>query len=338
MSNEPKILDTIIKEIVCNKDVHDLLLKPDVAHPYREIVQFQIDECTDNGTTIEEEGFQIGEPFDGDIENAPILFLSSNPAFNFDEVSPRYFPASGKIFMPAHIDTAKKAEYSAGEYSLEEIKKKLTVPQKEMTFEEIKDFFTTRIQTSQVRKENAETLYIPLKDGGTFAVHYWGCVRNNTELLLPPALTSQWNDLSRSQRAREIMKYAVCMEIVPFRSNGEEGVDNAKNTCWDVFTKHLLALSDASVIVLVGDKVLDCFTSKIASDAMGTLDGHNICRCTIGGKERLVVKVDFAQGSFSKFQTFFDGKIFDSEKNITVIDALKNAVANSLFVQKALHI
>ena len=71
---------------------------------------------------------------------------------------------------------------------------------------------------------------------------------------------------------------------------------------------------------------------------MGTLDGHNICRCTIGGKERLVVKVDFAQGSFSKFQTFFDGKIFDSEKNITVIDALKNAVANSLFVQKALHI
>ena len=86
---------------------------------------------------IEEESFQIGEHFDNDIEHAPILFLSSNPAFTFDEVSPRYFPASGKIFIPEHIDTAKKAEFSAGEYSLEEIKKKLTVPQKEMTFEEI---------------------------------------------------------------------------------------------------------------------------------------------------------------------------------------------------------
>ncbi len=239
--------------------------------------------------------------------------------------------------MPAHIDTAKKAELSAGEYSLEEIKQKLTVSQKEMTFEEIKDFFTTRIQKSPARNKNDQTLRIPLKDGGTVAVSYWGCVRNNTEFLLPSALKAQWANLSCSQKAREIMKYAVCMEIVPFRSNRERGVNNAKNTCWDAFTKHLLALSGASVIVLVGDKVLDCFTSKIASDAMGTLDGHNICRCAIGCKERLVVKVNFAQGSFSKFQTFFDGKIFDSEKNITVIQALKNVVANSSLVKKAIH-
>ena len=143
MSNESKTLDTIIKEIISNKDVHNLLLRPVTTHTYGEIVQFQIDECTDNGTTIEEEGFQIGEPFDGDIEHALILFLNSNPAFNFDEVSPRYFPASGKIFMPAHIDTAKKTEFSAGECSLKEIKKKLTVPQKEMTFEEVKEFFKT---------------------------------------------------------------------------------------------------------------------------------------------------------------------------------------------------
>lgn len=338
MSDNAKTLDEVIKEIVFNKDVHNLLLKPNPAHPYGDIMQFQINECIDNGTSIEEEGFQIGEPFDGDIEHAPILFLSSNPAFNFDEVSPRYFPASGKIFMPAHIDTAKKAEFSAGEYSLEKIKKKLTVPQKEMTFEEVKEFFKTRIQTSPARNKNDQTLRIPLKDGGTVAVSYWGCVRNNTEFLLPPALTAKWTALTPSQRAREIMKYAVCMEIVPFRSNGEEGVDNAKNTCWNAVTKHLLALSGASVIVLVGNKVLNCFTSNIDTNAMGTLTGQNIYSCTIGCKQRLVVKVDYSEGAFRRFDTFFNGIMFDSENNVTVIQALQNAVANSSFVQKALHI
>ncbi len=264
--------------------------------------------------------------------------MSSNPAFNFDEVSPRYFPSSGKIFMPAHIDTAKKAELSAGEYSLEEIKQKLTVSQKEMTFEEIKDFFTTRIQKSPARNKNDQTLRIPLKDGGTVAVSYWGCVRNNTEFLLPPALTAKWTALTPSQRAREVMKHAVCMEIVPFRSIGEKGVnDKSLNTCWNAFTKRLLELSDASVIVLVGKKVLDYFVDNIAQNARKTLEERNIYRCTIGGKERLIVKVDFAQGASRKFETFFDGKMFNSAKEITVIQALKDAVTNSPSVHKAIH-
>ncbi len=67
MSDNAKTLDEVIKEIVFNKDVHNLLLKPNPAHPYGDIMQFQINECIDNGTSIEEEGFQIGEPFDGDI-------------------------------------------------------------------------------------------------------------------------------------------------------------------------------------------------------------------------------------------------------------------------------
>ncbi len=71
MSDNAKTLDDVIQEIVYNKDIHDLLLKPDATQPYGDIVQFQIDECTDNGTSIEEEGFQIGEPFDGDIELHP---------------------------------------------------------------------------------------------------------------------------------------------------------------------------------------------------------------------------------------------------------------------------
>ena len=72
-------------------------------------------------------------------------------------------------------------------------------------------------------------------------------------------------------KASEIMKYAVCMEIVPFRSNGKNGIINAKNVSWNDFTRDLLDLLGASVIVLVGDKVIDSFVSKVTPKAMGTL-------------------------------------------------------------------
>ncbi|MBR1437719.1 MAG: hypothetical protein IJ587_04205, partial [Synergistaceae bacterium] len=196
----------------------------------------------------------------------------------------------------------------------------LTEPQKEMSFDEIKTFFKTRIQTSPARNDKDQTLRIPLKDGGTICVPYWTCVKNNTELLLP--------DGFKGKPAREIMKYAVCMEIVPFRSNGEEGVTNAKNVCWNDFTRDLLELSGASVIVLVGDKVLDSFVSNIAPKAMGTLTAKQIYRIKIGNKDRLIVKVDFMLGKIRRFKGFFDDG---------VIVALQNAVASSPFVQKALQ-
>ena len=99
-------LDDVIEKVVDNDDVRNLL-----KQPYGEIIQFQIEECINNGTSIDKEGFQIGEPFDGDIENAPILFLSSNPAFNFDEVSPRYFADSRKVFKPEHVSITKRVKF-----------------------------------------------------------------------------------------------------------------------------------------------------------------------------------------------------------------------------------
>ena len=323
MSSNSKTLDNLIREIVYNQDIHKLLVTPDTTKPYGDVVKFQVDECEDNGTSIKEEGFQIGEPFDGDIENAPVLFLSSNPAFNFDEVSPRYFPDSEKIFMPAYVDIIKdnRVNIPAGDYSFEEVKSKFSVPQKEISFDEIKKFLMTRIQTSPARNRRDETLRIPLKDGGTVGVPYWTCVRNNTELLLPASLKGQWTSLTPSQRAREIMKYVVCMEIVPFRSNGEKGVENAKDTCWNNFTTLLLELSGASVIVLVGNKVLDSFTSHMAAGAKAILEAKNIYTCRIGEKDRQIVKVDFAQGKMRRFATFFDN---------AVISQLQSAVRNTL--------
>ena len=53
-------LDDIIRDVVYNKDIHNLLKQLDLTQPYGEIVQFQIDECEDNDNTsinIDTEGF-----------------------------------------------------------------------------------------------------------------------------------------------------------------------------------------------------------------------------------------------------------------------------------------
>ncbi len=330
-------LDDIIRKVVYNKDVHDLLKQLDLTQPYGKIVQFQIDACIAKGTSIYNEGFQIGEPFDGDIENAPILFLSSNPAFNFDEVSPRYFTASGNVFKPEHVSITKQVKFSdfsyKGGYSFNDIRKMFTEPEKAMSLDDIKKFLKIRIQNSPARNDADQTLRIPLKDGGTVEVPYWTCVKNNTELLLPIALKNKWaclKHLKPRHIARRIMKYAVCMEIVPFRSNREKGVAEAKDTCFNNFTKYLLELSAASVIVLVGNEVFEVFTRqlKISGADKNTLEKHGVVKVTIGNKQRLVVKVDFIKGKFSRFGKFFDPN---------VIADLQNAVASSSFVQKAIQ-
>ena len=334
-------LDNIIRDVVYNKDIQALLKKPE-KHPYYEITQFQIDECKNNYTSIEKEGFQIGEPFDGDIENAPILFLSSNPAFNFDEVSPRYFPDSDKVFMSEHI-TTNACMVTGGIYSFDEIKTIFTVPQREMSFDEIKNFLKNRIQTSPAKNISDKTLRITLKDGGSIAVPYWGTIRNNTEILLPTALKALWTGrLTPSQQAREIMKYAVCMEIVPFRSTMAAGVLPALNKCWNDFTKHLLAFSAAKVIVLVRSVAVNTFCANVplTTAQQQTLLEHNIVKCTLEGKERFVVRAETAgRGAGTAlvpFDRYFDPNIYPTT-NLNTLSELQNAVANSSLVQKAIN-
>ena len=337
-------INEIIKDVVCNDNIKKILkseilkLKsdkpdPDVKKKYGKITKFQIERCKDNGTSIKKEGFQVGEPFDGDIINAPILFLSSNPSFNFNERSPRYFLDSDKLFMPEHI-TAEKQPINEGQYSFDEIKKNFEVPKEEIKLLEdnktknigersVKDFLINRIQNSPARNDDDETLRIPLKNGDTAEVTYWSCVRNNTKLLL--------NNLATE--AREIMKYATCMEIVPFRSNNEKGINSELlDDCWNKYTYPLLELSGASVIVLVGDKVLDRFVDHIFLDKKAKKEAKKILRekkvyppedktFKIGSKDRLVVKVDFNSGKFSTFEDFFES---------VVLDKLKKAVEDNL--------
>ena len=311
-------LEQIIQDVACNQDILNLMTDcfRGVAlrySPLKDFVQFQINECQNNGTTLTQEGFQIGEPWNGDILNAPILFLSSNPAFNFFEASPRLHK-DGSITIPAHGNN----------------------PEEYMKLESIQNFLRCRIQDSPENQNSPQVLNIPLINGNPLgqnidSVSYWGNVRNRTEGLLPANLTAGWKanpELSQKDYARKIMKYAVCTEIVPFRSSAQNGVNNnSLSFCWDNFAQRILSIAGASVFILVGQSALNTFVDKVGdAQALATLNSGNIYQRKIGGRDRLIIRLGFNCGNIYKL----DGNPNNGSINPATLTELKSAVAKAI--------
>ena len=110
---------------------------------------------------------------------------------------------------------------------------------------------------------------------------------------------------------RKLMSYAVCMEVVPFKSNNEKGVESAVATCWENFTQHILLGASAPIFVLVGKTARQAFLDHALDDnarneAKRAFDHREIYPYQDpGGTERLVVYVKFNQGKISRFHKYF---------------------------------
>jgi hypothetical protein len=288
-------LDEAAKCIIDNPEVHDLLTdvlenRPvkNHPHPLQKLVEFQRYEYARNGTTLEKQGFQVGEPWVGDITKARILFLSSNPAFAFNENSPRYF-AQTKIFaMPGNKKTP-------------------------LDLSQVRQNLHDRFQNNPVRGKalHIETLDSSGNIKGSKSVPYWGCVRNNVETLLPVSLKG--NPKPLTDYVRKLMSYAVCMEVVPFKSNRETGVHDAMSECWDKYTRHILERAAAPVFILVGLMARKAFLEYALKDnapekckARQAFDNRDIYLYRDnGGTIRATVYVTFAQGQISRFEKYF---------------------------------
>ena len=157
-------LEETFKKIVLNTEIHEILMdavegKILRKSPYTDFVKFQIDECTKHGVSLLDEGFQVGEAWNGDIIKAPILFLGPRPRYEFDEILPRYHAEKRKLIMPSNTKT-----------------------ETEITLERAILFFKNRIQKSP---GNWKPLNISLRNGEIKAIPYWTMIANNTEILLP---------------------------------------------------------------------------------------------------------------------------------------------------------
>jgi hypothetical protein len=278
--------DDIVKNIVFNEGIRSLLMdvlkgsQPPREHPFRQLVECQRDAYACEGLSIETEGFQVGEPWNGDIANARVAFISSNPAFNPREDFPRYHAATGTLSM---------------------------LDGREITADGAGAFFEHRFENAHITDGGG--LQVKCLDQGTGAsyystVSYWGCVRNSMESLWPNAKSP--GD-STEVYVKRLMSGAVSMELVPFKSSGEKGVVEALPTCLRNFTRHILPHIAAPIIVLVGKKVRRAFMGYAITDekewgkAKQAFDNSEAYRYNgpLFNGEKLVVSVKFAVGSFS---------------------------------------
>jgi hypothetical protein len=277
-----------MKNIVLNEDIHDLLTdaiagRPLREHPFRKLVEFQINAYKDEGFSIEDKGFQVGEPWSGDLQNARVLFLSSNPAIGVYDKFPRYHAKTRTISWP-----------DGTQLSLPDVEK----------------FFRDRFQCAPMK--NGQVLYVEQVDdagkdtGLTKAIPYWGCVRNTIEKLDLKTVQAKATFATIELYVKALMSRAVIMEIVPFKSNGENGVTEAFYTCARNFTQHLLPHATAPVVILIGQKVRQAFLDFAIPErewgkAKEAFDNKEAYRWdTLDPKNpKWVIVVDFVRGHFA---------------------------------------
>ncbi|CCF84227.1 uracil-DNA glycosylase family protein [Nitrolancea hollandica] len=102
----------VLLEIVRCPNVRYCLANPDSGHPCAGIVLDQ------RSKTLEE--YQVPEPWSGRLEQAPILFLSSNPSISMEEEYPRWSWSDDLItdFFTNRFGDGRKPWVRDGRYSL----------------------------------------------------------------------------------------------------------------------------------------------------------------------------------------------------------------------------
>ena len=204
---EKKQMKKLLNDIAYCENVARVL-SDNCKSPCEKIIKFQKKEYSK---------FQLPEPWNGDIENCKILFISSNPSINNEEE----YPDAG----------------------WEE--------------EKIIDFFINRF--SKERKWVQNELR-PLLKSGKYPlprnwVKFWAGLRSTARVLLD------------TQKTIAGVDYAMT-EIVHCKSPSETAVIDALETCADKYLDRILLLSNAKIIITLGDKVSTYMKKKYTMVSM----------------------------------------------------------------------
>lgn len=219
-----------------------------------------------------EQGYQVPEPWNGDLEKADILFLSSNPGINVWEKFPRYIgrdKTSGEMrFSYAPVTDAAQADY--------------------LSREEVRQFFIRRFQENPYTKSLLPGVYELKNNGGGCdgpyvrrSVKYWNVMMKIAANILGIELDEKTADESVR---REICSRILSMEMVPFKSaiEGEIPKDLWKD-CWeDNFSREIFYSSNAKVVFLVGWKTTKMFCTLERDRGINIMDAKTLW----GSKER----------------------------------------------------
>lgn len=291
--------------------------------PYESLVNFQVRECKGK---IEEVGYQVGEPWSGNIKTAPILFVSRRLAYVSDEICPRYVP--------------NDSPDGYGIACTDKIFQNGSLIDGDMTLDEVITWCNERFENAAL---NGNSLYIRTRGAnGTENISpnsYWCSVRNNLEFLLSKGFKKSLRKQFASTTGgyvQEIMKCVACTSVVPYKVFPPKSSEYKKDFlrcqtfehCWEAFAEEIISLSGAKVILLVGDEILNAFetSAKFASKSLKATEDSTANRRGKRGKiklyewdGRLVVSVAPNQGGMRNFSRYF-------QKSSSIIKTLRAKV------------
>ncbi len=336
-----KVIDNAeLKKALMNYLEFGTLNKNDsVLVPYENLIMFQASESVH---PIREAGYQVGEPWSGDIENADILFVSKTLAYAPTEICPRYIslpceePDNYRIAVTDCIQ--KLTNHTIQDSDPNDVGRVI-------------EFCNTRFKKAFL--SNSKTLHIRITDG-IKRVDYWGAMRKNTEALLLPNVKGILKRKYRGkpiEYAQKLMEHVACTCVVPYKvvppkTRKYLTAFNKGGTfqyCWDNFAEGLLSLflsssSASKIVVLVGDDVLQVFQKSTAFSALQPKLTETSKPNTKGKTSNIylyeyngnmIVNVRNNQGSMGSFVNYFpqNSKIFPMLQ--TQFSAMFNAHLNT---------
>ncbi|MDD7649789.1 hypothetical protein [Cloacibacillus porcorum] len=242
-----KKLDSLMDSVILNDEIYELWntrfsVKGKHHHILADLIGCQYGKELDKISMGETNGYQIAEPWNGDLLNADILFLSSNPGFTPEEKFPRYHGGKG--------ENIKFSFYE-----------KNSSQNKWLSIREVRDFFKNRFNETPYTNSGIPSINI-IKDGEEQkkprGVKFWKIIAKITEDFFRCKLEDKIQDI-KSYKI-EIFKHIVSMEIVPFKSKSDNILSNAVlNYCWKKYSREIFRESNAPVVFLIGKKAQETF-------------------------------------------------------------------------------
>lgn len=210
-----------------------------------DFVDYQLnspDICKGKENIFRQEGFQIGSPWHGDVINAPVLFLSINPAITHRCFFPRWH-VQEDVFTLAGLDNNGSPYYDLTDIHGRKIPNVISDG-------EIYSYLTNRFQDT------------PLTPGaGNLSAVL---VNNNNCCVRKPGKVEYWYGMKEAMRCllgdsctntKRLMRSVLSAEIIFWGTKREKNVNNSMlrlQYFWNSFVDPLLRNCGAKILFLVG--------------------------------------------------------------------------------------
>lgn len=222
-TEQKKLFRQIARCSIADEILDNLLNGEPNTHPCTEICEYQQEEFgligkkfgPDFEVEFSKETFHMPEPWNGDLDNAEILFVSSNPSFSIHETTPK-LAREGKSARGRKGNWEVLPKFKSDEWPLDRAE----------------NFFENRFideETRSIREEyDNETWKRILKFAGYLLDDETRSIEKGKKL----------NNAQKENFASRI----ALTEVVHCKSENEKGVPQARVTCYDKHTRAVIEL------------------------------------------------------------------------------------------------